>query len=172
MNNRRVLRSPARRRGFTLIELLVVISIIATLISLVTPAVQSARAAARKLQCLNNIAQLGKAAQTYQSVQNDRIPYLEDGLDNWAILLLPQLDNAALARQLRDNRGSVIVGGVPNMSLRFLTCPDDQNNFRINGGLSYAEIAAALGVGVNQVGTLLNRAEAALRKELGYDTRE
>lgn len=39
------------------------------------------------------------------------------------------------------------------------------------GGLSYAEVAAALGVGVNQVGTLLNRAEAALRKELGHDTR-
>ena len=39
------------------------------------------------------------------------------------------------------------------------------------GGLSYAEIALALGVGVNQVGTLLNRAEAALRKELGHDTR-
>lgn len=39
------------------------------------------------------------------------------------------------------------------------------------GGLSYAEVAAALGVSVNQVGTLLNRAEAALRKELGHDTR-
>jgi len=95
------------RSGFTLIELLVVISIIAVLIALLLPAVQAAREAARRMQCVNNMKQIGLALQNYHSTANSfpmgsslnyTPSYAFGGWANWSVhaLLLPYLEQAPL----------------------------------------------------------------------------
>ena len=116
-----------RRRGFTLIELLVVISIIAVLMSLIAPAVQNARKAARRAQCLNNMHNLALAAQNVASTNNGQLPQLSANMltgigtvagnacavdytgastqlvltHSWVVPLLPSLDASALYRSMR-----------------------------------------------------------------------
>ena len=96
------------RKGFTLIELLVVIAIIAILVSLLLPAVQQAREAARKAQCQNNLKQIGLAMHNYHSTYKT-FPSASGGTQNslgwghhnanrlaWTVPLLPYLDQTAL----------------------------------------------------------------------------
>jgi prepilin-type N-terminal cleavage/methylation domain-containing protein len=86
------------RRGFTLVELLVVIAIIASLLGLLLPAVQSAREAARRTQCMINMRQLGQAMHVFASAKKDRLPISTrppsgpNGRLSWFTQVLPYLE--------------------------------------------------------------------------------
>src|SRR5215510_8577319 len=88
------------RRAFTLIELLVVIAIIGILVALLLPAVQAAREAARRSQCVNNLKQVGIALQNFESVRKFVPPSREPcGVSTWEILILPYMEETAAASQ-------------------------------------------------------------------------
>ena len=92
------------RRGFTLIELLVVIAIIAVLIALLLPAVQQAREAARRIQCKNNLKQMGLALHNYLDVYTTFPPsFCFSTAGSWSVQgrILPYLEQAAAYSQVR-----------------------------------------------------------------------
>ncbi|MBL4885643.1 MAG: DUF1559 domain-containing protein, partial [Planctomycetaceae bacterium] len=151
-----------KRRGFTLIELLVVISIIATLAALILPGIQGARAAARRLQCLNNIRNVGTAMASFTTQSAGKYPKLsgQDVYQNaaatgnitygWPVALFPSMDNNALYQNLvkRQNTGLQSHAALFATQIAVLVCPDDQNNFQQPGGLSYVANAGYAATGV------------------------
>ena len=149
---------PPLRRGFTLIELLVVIAIIAVLIALLLPAVQSAREAARRIQCVNNMKQIGLGLHNYHdpsgsfppgriwSTATASFPTIFSGAQNttWFILMLPQIEQGNLANSFNYALGEEGVfaplplgffanSTVAATKIAAFQCPSDRSNtFQIN----------------------------------------
>lgn len=136
------------RPGFTLVELLVVIAIIGILVALLLPAIQAAREAARRSQCVNNLKQIGLALHNYHDTFGKLPPaslsdfvrdgaYVSSGFGAtgnpngifWSGLILPQLEQQSLYDQIEGmGFGIVWTGGGANQklletALPFLKCP-------------------------------------------------
>lgn len=168
--------SNTSRRGFTLIELLVVISIIATLMALILPAIQSAREAGRRTQCLNNLKNITLAAISFAEAHRGVLPASgtypgldldADGLKetiypshSWALDLLPYMDQTAVYERWTLGSGFNVGGNVAVGQYNFevLTCPNDDSSVGQNGGLSYV---ANCGVGDTNIDMTAASAPAA-----------
>jgi len=127
--------------AFTLVELLVVIAIIGVLVALLLPAVQTAREAARRSQCTNNLKQLSLAMMNYE----DSFKVLPGGTGRygccwgtWMVRVLPYMEQGALSNLYQNSDGNDCTGprysqapnpaNVTTRRIKALTCPSDFPN--------------------------------------------
>ncbi len=122
------------KRGFTLVELLVVIAIIGILVGLLLPAVQAAREAARRMQCQNNLKQLGLALHNHESVRR-ALPPLGDYVTAgntvyWSVQarLLPFVEQSNLHSLIDFSKPISGQPQIARMRMPHLLCPSEIND--------------------------------------------
>jgi len=120
--------------GFTLVELLVVIAIIGILVALLLPAVQAAREAARRTQCVNNLKQVGIAVQNYHDARRELPPFrIADHQQTWIALILPFMENQQVSALWDPNLGCFYDQSLQfrTISLNDYICPSQSHDSRI-----------------------------------------
>ena len=118
--------SGRRYRGFTLVELLVVIAIIGLLIALLLPAIQAAREAARRLQCQNNLHQIGLAMSNHHTAKGYFPPaFQKPGNWGWSVWLLPFIEERTLYATLSPTNTTIAVSAITTQPLKAFLCPSD-----------------------------------------------
>lgn len=148
----------ARRAiGFTLIELLVVIAIIGILIGVLLPAVQAVREAARRMQCSNNLKQIGLAIQNYESVYK-KLPSARTGSPHlWSASaqLLPYIEGSNLFAQIDFRRGSLdpVNAAAVRAAIPMYLCPSDAGLERLHADYGANNYCANAGTGLQNGGS-------------------
>jgi prepilin-type N-terminal cleavage/methylation domain-containing protein len=150
--NQTMSRLKFRHRGFTLIELLVVIAIIAVLVSLLLPAVQQAREAARRSQCKNNLKQLGLAMHNYLASVT-RFPLCnESSSPSYSVqtYLLPYMDQGNVYNLINFNVNYTDPTNVVPLAVNIpaFLCPSDPNISNVPAGWGGTNYRANQGTGV------------------------
>lgn len=150
-----------RRGGLTRVEVAVLLGILALLAAFFAPAFRTSGPVSKRLECLNNIRQVGIAMQNFASANNGELPWLVDNYVvkrgdaktpagtltmGWPVLILPAMDSSKLVKAIKSN--AVVVSGkgadavlrigeAERVYFRGYTCPQDTDSHMKPGGLSY-----------------------------------